>query len=175
MGNRLGNKTVRPLNKKGSVFDVMVILLVIGFTLAITSIISFKIYGEFRTATNSTLGSNADSKAILDQIDGTETLFDYIFLLIVGGLTIVGYVFAFLTREHPIFFWINIIVIFLMVFVGVIMNNAYNNVINDSLLNSTAQDFPIQNYVYNNIALILTVLIAGMLIIMFAFGGSENV
>lgn len=152
--------------------DVLLVLLVFSFTMAIASLITFNFYDQFYNETYDTFNDTTSQQA-LDTMKYQETMFDYIFLAMVIGLTIVGYVFAFMTKESPIFIWLNIIVVMVMVIAAVALSNAYEEVRENSVLNATAQEFPIQTYVFDNLPLLVTIAIAGMFLVMFTFGGSR--
>jgi magnesium-transporting ATPase (P-type) len=162
------------LGKRGSITDVLVILVVIGFVTAISFIVSFKFYNEFYAVAAPMLNSSNESVTALDSMKGTETTFDTMFMVIIIGLIIVGYILAFMTRENPIFIFIDILLILVMVVIGGAMSYAYNAVENDPQLLSTAASFPMTHFFYSNLPLIMAAAIFGMIIVMFTLGGSAD-
>ena len=164
----------RKLGKKGSITDVLVILVVIGFVTAISFMISFKFYNAFYDVAKPMLNASNESVTALDSMHGTEGTFDTMFMVIIVGLIIVGYILAFMTRENPVFIFIDILLILVMVVIGGAMSYAYNAIETDPQLLSTAASFPMMHFFYTNLPLIMAVAIFGMIVVMFTMGASAD-
>lgn len=164
------------MNKKGTVIDALVILVVIGLTLGITSLVVFKYYNDFYDQTYPIFNESATAAKSLDIAKGSETMFDYIFLATIVGLIIVGYVFAFLTRQSSIFLFLNILIALGLIVISVAAANTYDTIENDPNLAATAANFPIQSYIFGHLPFLMTLVIAGMFVVMFVFssGGADG-
>ena len=98
-------------------------------------------------------------------------VFDYS-LVAMAVIMIIGLmVTSFLIPTHPIFVVINIIGIFILVFMGMIMTNVYGEVVSGEgaeYLGDTADSYPLTNFMINNLAYIGAVAVAITSIIMFS-------
>jgi hypothetical protein len=160
--------------KRGSITDVLVTLVVIGFVTALSFLISFKFYNAFYDAAAPQLNASNYSVSALDKMHGTETTFDYLFMAIMVGMILVGYILAFMTRENPVFIFINILLIIVMVVIGGAMSYAYNEIESDTELAATAANFPVAHFFMSNLAIIMTVAILGMIVVMFTMGATDS-
>ncbi len=162
------------IGKRGSVIDILLILVIIGFTTAVAFLISFTFYNKFYTVAAPMLNSSNESITALDSMHGLESTFDNLFIAIIVGLSIVGYILAYMVKDNPVFIFINLLVIIIIVVVGAAISNAYAIIEADSELAATAASFPAQHFFYANLPIILTALIAGMIITMFVSGSSTQ-
>ena len=160
--------------KRGSITDILVILVIIGFVTALSFMVSFKFYNAFYAVAAPQLNASNYSISALDSMKGTESTFDNLFMVIVVGLIVVGYILAFMTKENPVFIFIDILVIIVMVTVGGAMSYAYTAIESDPEMLSTAASFPIQHFFYSNLPLIMAVAVFGMIVVMFTMGASAD-
>ena len=99
------------------------------------------------------------------------------FVVIFIGLILSTMITAFLVRQHPIFLFMNIIVLLIAVVVAVYLSNAYDQFISNPIFAQTAANNPLIAFIMNNSVVIIIVVGALDMIISYASfqGGSGGI
>ena len=149
----------------------MILLFVVVFSLSITIVLGDYILDTFYEAVEeggiTTVQSN-ETRVVMQE---SFLVFDYS-LMILAIIMIIGLMISsFLIPTHPIFLVINIIGIFILVFLGMVMTNVYGEIVSGEgaeYLGDSADKFSLINFMMNNIAFVGAIAIFLTSVIMFS-------
>ena len=134
-------------------------------------------YGAMDTLVVNSTTLTADQKALHVKTEGdmntSYLMFDYSLAALAIILIIGGIISSFLIPSHPIFLIVNVIGIFILVFIGMIMTNTYAEMVSGegaSYLGASADQFPMINYLMQYLPYFGAVFVAICSIVMFARG-----
>jgi len=105
-----------------------------------------------------------------------SNIWDWVFLAVFVGLMIQMLVFSFASKINIAFFWIFIILGIIILIVGVVLSNVWQEVADEPAFVDTITKFPITNALlgtYYPIA-IVSILFLGMIIMFGKFPGSKG-
>lgn len=136
------------VNKKGSLMDVMYIMITV-FVLAIVTLISYQAYSAFVTGSEDVLSDNA--KFILTKGDLTLTNFNYVFLFVLIGMTIVTIVLAFRIESHPVFFAVAIFMELILIILAVQFANIFNQLKDTQELATSSASYGVMNFIMDKL------------------------
>lgn len=160
-------------NKKGNIFAIVIIMVfvvVVGFTVIMSKFITGKFFEEFNDKVEETDEMKASETKYLDSF----LTFDYSIVVMVAILIVGLVVTSFLIPSHPIFIVINIIGIFVLVFLGMVLNNVFGELVtNGALLTATADQFPKLSFLVQNLPFIGAILVFLMSVIMYSRGSQS--
>lgn len=167
------------MKKKSQIAQAMtlfIIILVLAVTVVIGKVILNSFYSEMNVMVgNSTLtpAQKAQHTAMQTNVETSYLTFDYAIAAIAILFIIGGVITSFLIPSHPIFLVINIIGIFILVFLGMIMTNVYGELVSGegaTYLGDSADNFPLVNYLMQYLPYIGAVMVAICSIVMYARG-----
>jgi len=151
------------MKKKASIQDLALIIIFISmFTIA--SIIGTFVYRSINA--NSPFSDTPVAQRIADDYDEKAVLFDRLSLVLMVGLGIAGILSSFLTRTHPAFAFVGIIIWVIMMIMSVIFSNMYEEIA--SQLTAETSDFVVSNFIMTNLPLFILVYGALMLIVFYS-------
>jgi len=138
------------MNKKANVMDALpIIAILLGIVLfgTIISIIVSAVNTEFQA--DASIGTEA--KGII-QTGATEfpKIMDIWFMLFLIGLPLISAIFAYFNNIHPLFFWLSLPLVVLIVLIGGAINVLYDELAADSLLGAAMSASPMTSYVMGN-------------------------
>jgi len=114
-----------PKSKKGGITDLAYIMVVLT-VFAIIVLFGFKFMDEFNTKIQGTGVLDArGSTAVTQMKDMYPTVIDNTFLWLMIGLCIVALILAMLVAIHPVFFILYFVFLTIIIFVGGILSNVY--------------------------------------------------
>jgi len=161
--------------KKASIEDSIFIVILLFFA-AILFIFAFMI--------NSAISSSAIpafesiSPGISAPFTTVNNIFnntiDYVYLALFFGLVIPLIITSFLTPTHPVFYVLAIIIFIVLVFVSVVLSNAYEAIASLPVFNSAVSHMPILNYLMSNLPLISIIIGVIAAIIIFSRAGEAG-
>lgn len=158
-------------NKRGGVnaiffIAVIVILLVVWGTI---SLLGNSILKEINDDFQNEDGNSDYAKENLQQTTtGYPQTMDSSYLVIMI-LAWIGVIIASLNAfEHPIFFIIALIFISALLFIGAVLSNFYEDLANTDSMITSAADFPITYFINSNMVLVVLVILASVVITMYA-------
>ncbi len=137
-------------NKKASVYAVGILLATVVIT-AFTIVLSKYVIDNFYVNFNAAVNATAEMTQAQTALQNNFMVFDYAIVIVIVIL-LLGLIFtSFMIPTHPVFMVINFVGIFVLVFLGMILNNAYGEfVTSDTVGNyslfATAQQFPAVNW-----------------------------
>jgi hypothetical protein len=162
-------KSVIKKNKKGQITQIILLFVVI-FTITVTVLIGDYILDEVYSSLDDAGINTPAMTAAQNTIQNDFAVFDY-GIVVLGVALIVGLMItSFLIPTHPIFIVINIIGIFILVFLGMVMSNVYGEIVSgtDQILGDQADDMPLSNYFVTRLPYLGAIVILLTSIIMYS-------
>lgn len=163
------------ITKKGQVFQV-VIFMSIMLALAFTAILTYYIMTQFYSGMadmNVTTPEMAQAETTMKaQFHSVDYALVFLMVALVGGMIVT----SFFIPSHPIFFVINIIGIFVLIFIGMVMSNVYGELTasqdaNDSGITASADEIvPYTSFIINYLPYLSAIVIGIISVVMFAKG-----
>ncbi len=157
-------------SKRGTVLDLLplvVILLVFSLTILFSNTLWIEIAGT------GSLNTTAQSTRIVANTTEQWGVFDYAFLAVVIGLSITSIIAAVRVRTSPLFFFLSIILLSIVLLVTYVAREAFTQA--QGQLAGAASNFPIMIFVMDN--LLLYAIIMGVAISIGLYstkGGSDG-
>lgn len=160
---------MKKANRKGTVLDLLSIMTVLlGF--AISIVIGYYMLGQF--SSNPILTSTAQANQSMQTALAGYLIFDNLFLGALIGLSLSSIVASTLLKTSPVWFFLSIILLAILLIVGSVVSNTYQSFINTNAeLNASANAFPKMNYVMENLLLYMAVLGSLIIIGLYSFRG----
>lgn len=155
-------------SNKGSVGDGIYFMVAL-VAIAIAFIIGWVIFQEIDDRIQSGNQISAEGKSVVTQIKG-----DYLnvtnnaFLLIFIGLLIALVIGAWLIPIHPAIFWISIPIMVFIVFLAAIYGNFFYAFTESDDIASSAADFTIVTFIFNNYVYFITGVVLLLALFLFA-------
>lgn len=155
-------------NKKGSISDGAVIAIML-FGLALTIIVSYVIISDVNDAVQASDTFDATAKNVSSGLKtGFLEMADGFILVALIALGIGVFVSASLLNTHPFFFIAGVVVMGIVVTIGAVLSNAYEEFASDPAISSYANDFTILPFIFQNYPFIMVGLGALLIIGLFA-------
>lgn len=166
------------MNKKGQTAfeDVLGIIPYLFFAGLLFFIVYF-VVGQIKPEMSTALGNSLPSDSpvnISEQMDKTSGgigLFNVLFPLLLIGLIAMVFVSASFMGSHPVFFFISIILLVVMVLLGVVFSNTYQQITTDTNFGSTADTFNITHVFMKYLPVIAFIIVAIVFIIIYSQSG----
>lgn len=159
------------IGKEGSILDLVFIMVFI-FVAALSVIIAYFIYSRYTDATEDV---EAFNNTYVGNITAYSTAnlenFDYLFIFIVFGLLVLTVVSGFYVASHPVFFFISLMTLILVVILGAIFANIFDEVVVSDEVNETVDmetDFPIIDYFMSNYPTMILILGVILMVVFYA-------
>jgi len=122
--------------------------------------------------------NQTEAHMVLEDIQGIEqsNIWDYVFLAIFIGLMIQMLIFSFASKMNIAFFWIFIILAIVILGVGVILSNIWQETVSNPEFSETILRFPITNALLGSYfpLVIVAILFLGMIIMFGKFPGQDG-
>lgn len=158
--------------KKGAAGDVLIIMIII-FVVAISILISIKVFDETNTALQNAGVIPDNAKSILTSFnDKIGNLFNGMFLFLFVGITIVGMILAARVNVTPAFFIFGILLFVITIFLAAIFTNVYAELGNNSSMVDITAKFNIMNYIMQKLPIFM--LIPGTLILVVLYAKMQG-
>ncbi len=143
-------KFIKKKNKKAqfqSALLAVITLFIVGITIFFISHLRTTFYGEFDEYFNSTPEySDSEARTALQKIDAVENAaWDWVFLAAFVGLMLQMVLLSFATRINIAFYWIFAIVGVVVLIVGVVLSNVWQEMASQTAFATTITYFPITN------------------------------
>jgi len=152
---------VKSNKHRGQLQHIMLFFIVIfavGLTVILGKYILDQVYAGLENEGITTVVGNETRAAM----EANFAVFDYA-LVTMAIIMIIGLMItSFLIPTHPIFLVINIVGIFILIFLGMIMTNVYGEIVSGEgadYLGDTADQFSMFNFMMNNIAFIGAIIV----------------
>jgi len=153
--------------KRGSVFDSLFIFIAL-FALIVGGFTAYLILDQVNTEIQADDDFKGNSKANLQtQTDNFPSMIDNMIFGLMVLLTLAAAVLAFFVDTHPIFFVFGLGALIIFMVVGAAMANAYDDFRDDSTIAGIQANFPLTNFLFNN--LVVVILAQGAIILTALF------
>lgn len=139
------------MNKKGqveSIILVVITIVVIGIILFFFNHVNKQLYDSFDDYFEGNENFNdTEAHTTLENIQGVEgsNIWDWAFLAAFIGLNIQIIIFSFASRQNIAFFWLFIIIGIVVLLLGVILSNIWQDLASNPEFVTTLTRFPITN------------------------------
>lgn len=127
-----------------------VYIIVSLFAIALVSIVAIMAYSTFNTAIQASDVNTIGKTATSDFNTSFPRGLDWIVMLLLVGLPLVSFGLAFFNNISPVFFWMSLGVIYLVVLVGYGFSDGWAAFISDGAVLAQAIRMPMTNYVMSN-------------------------
>lgn len=146
-------------HKKGQIaIDIMSILIIL-FIVGITFVIGYKALSEINTDIQADADFNSDVKANVQGVATNYPIFmDNAFFIMIILFWIIMIITSLFIDSNPIFFIISVVLLFFVFVIGMIMSNAYEDIMSDGELINFSDAFPKMSFVMNNLLLVIIVI-----------------
>jgi len=162
-------------SKKGQVQSIAYFLIGI-FIIAITVILCRKIVNEFYDGMDEAGINTPIMQQVQNDMKSQAKNMDYGLVIFVVMMIIALLITSFLVPTHPIFIIVNIIGIFVLVFLGMIFHNVYGEMVSGegSELGDEADQYPLINAIIVYLPYIGAIIILITSIVMYVRGGQNG-
>jgi len=155
------------MNRKGSLLDIMLIMIILAFA-GIVILLSVKIGGDINThIQDSSFMPDNSKEASASTLNNYSNAMDSIFLFLLIGLVIGALILAALVRVHPIFIPFFFIALILIIFLSGVMSNVYTELAENDIFSSTANDLIFISTILSYLPLITGVIGIFLMVIMY--------
>jgi hypothetical protein len=168
--------------KKGfqSFEDVLYVLVYI-FSAALLIFILYFAYNQINTPiadalTNATSdgGTTYNYTAMGDSTLGAIGIFNTLFPLLILGLIVMCAVGAMYIDSHPVFFFVSLFILGIVILLGVVYSNIYEQITTDSAFGATASNFLVMNLFMKYLPWVIAIVLIITMIIMWAKPGGSG-
>lgn len=169
-------------SKKGfmnveEIFFVLVFL----FGSALFLFILYYTYGEIKDPINDALrGATPDGDATFNytsfsgEVSGGVGSFNTLYPFLLIGLIVMVIISAFTIQSHPVFFFVSIILLGVVILLGSVFSNIFQQITTNENFGTTEDNFNIVSLIMENLPLIITVIVFLTLIVMWAKPGGSS-
>jgi len=156
------------LNKRG-VFQDGLLLIVGFFVVAIGILVVYAVSDLMNTAFQGDNNLPADTKDHFNSFNTDfPSIFDWVFMTVFIGLIIGGILLAYVVPSNPLIFVIMILFTIIVGGLGGYISNAWDESTDEGLLQNSASNFPMMDFVLNNFLTVMIIVFVLMTIVFYA-------
>lgn len=168
--------------KKGfQSFEDILYVLVYIFSAALLIFVLYFIFNQINTPIADAL-TNATSDgtttynytAMGNSTLGAIGIFNTLFPVLILGLILMCAVGAMYIDSHPVFFFVSLIILGVVILLGVVYSNIYQQITEDSAFGATASNFLIMNIFMKYLPWVIAIIMIVVMIIMWAKPGGTG-
>jgi len=160
-------------NKKGNVAIDLIVIIIILFTMVISTIIGYTLYeGIYPDLINQSTGNAEAIKVTEDIHTNYPAYMDGAFLLAFVLLYIFVLVSSWALNTHPLFFIFTIILLTFVLVFGAIISNSFEEIVGEGDFGMVSVNFPYSSFILNN--LVETILVIGVSVALVLYGKSAT-
>ena len=170
------------MSKKGqfaSILLVVVTIFIIAIILLFFNRLNEQIYTQFDDYFEDSKYNQSEAHQVVEDFQEIErsNIWDYVFLAIFIGLMIQMLIFSFATKVNIAFFWIFVLLGIVVLIVGVMLSNIWQEMATQTEFTETILRFPITNTLLGTYypMVIVAILFLGMIILFGKFPGREGI
>lgn len=149
--------------KKGNIVLDALLIIVVLFACLVIAIFAFKSMDEINTKIQARNDISSQAKSLLaDNTSKAPSVFDGMFVtvfVLLWALLLIG---SYNIKTSPAIFALFLIMFAAIIFVGMLLANAADDISNDSQLSTIAQSMPKMLFIMDNFALVLVFVIASV-------------
>ena len=161
---------VQSMNKKGQLPDLFLIIVILSL-FAITTVTMVTFYNSYtETLEGNTAFDNPWNEAVEENADNLNKGYDYLFMFILVGLTILTVVLGLNVKSHPVFFFISLLLLVIVTVVSAIMSDVYTQLATNSssAIEATASTYTIIPFVMNHLPMFMFFLGMFIMVLFYA-------
>lgn len=168
------------MNKNGQIVSIIVaigMIFMVAVTVFFMNNLTVEIFTEFENVLESDeLGyNNTEVSDTISNIRFTEeNVWDYAVFAVIMGMIIQLSIFAFATRISPVFYWVYAFSSLLVLFIGAILSNIWQEMVANPELASSIARFPLTDAVLGNAFVLFASSLVIVLGIIITFGKSPG-
>lgn len=159
----------------GSMLIAIVTIFIVGIILFFLNHLNERIYSEFDDYFEDSKFNQTEAHVALEKFQAIErsNIWDWAFLAIFIGLMIQMLIFSFATKINIAFFWIFILVGIVILIVGVMLSNIWQETVDNPEFSDTILRFPIANALLGTYfpTVVVAFLFIGMIVLFGKFPG----
>jgi len=156
-------------NRKGNIILESLLVLIVLMVFALIAINGANILSDLTTEIT---GDTDVAQEAKDEITDLESRYpanlDGAFALAFGLLWLVTLITSFMVDSKPAFFVVSLVLFIGVLIAGGLLSNAYDEWSGDSEISTFADEFPMSNFILQNLIMVLLVLGGSIAIVMFA-------
>lgn len=172
MERQLGILHQNRINKKGIIYDILYLPIVL-FMLAVISFIMIQVVKDYRSQAEEGGVITGQNLEVLDNyVDKNPAATDTLFIITMVGLTLIAVVSAFFVASHPVFYIFIAVLLAIFTWFNAFYANIYQEIATTDMLIDSANDFVVIPFVmrwFPMIMLVISIIIA----IVFTAKGTE--
>lgn len=111
---------------------------------------------------------------IANQTTGGLGLFNVLYPFLLMGLIIMCVVSVFFIDSHPVFFFISLIVLGVVILLGIVFSNIYQQITTDSQFGNTSTNFSVINIFMKYLPWVIAVIVIVVMIVLFGRPGGGS-
>jgi len=155
--------------RKGNAILDGILFFVIITVVAIGWIISGHIYSEINDDMQADTTLSQDAKDLInEQEEGYASLFDGLILFVFLLMWIFVLVASYQVDSHPVFFIVTLILLVFIIIASAYLGNAMEELSQDAELGVTFAQYPVANWILNNLVLVSMTISFSIVIVMYA-------
>lgn len=167
-----GNSSNLISNKKGNAIADSIFILLVLIPFAIIIVLSYQTFTDL----NDDIQASDDLHNLSKNVSGDlhnrfPAVFDGIFIFIVGLLWVLVIAASFRIDAHPLFFILTVLLLVVVMFASSLLTNVYVDFSEDAEMQVFAEEFPMTNFVLQN--MLKTVLVMGFSIVIVLFAKNK--
>ena len=157
------------MNKRGNIDDIM-FLGIILFFIGIVSFVGVFTFNEIseRLKVTEVFNSSPVAVGVLEDAESRITMLDYFVLAVLVGFLLAIVITGYFIGGNALFMVIYFVVGAVLVFVGMVLSNVWENIVNSSAFGLTISSFGVSNHIISYLPIYLSVAIFLGLVSMFA-------
>lgn len=154
-------------NKKGIMFFEVILVFIIVFVAAVLILVGQNAFSNFNSAIQDS-GINSAAKNLTSTANTKFTALDNGLLFILIGLCFVMIFIAYMVKFHPMFIFINIVLIPVTLILTMLFSNAYESMVTNTALSATSAQMGLVPTVMTKLPYFAMVLSIIVMIVMYS-------
>ena len=155
-------------NKKGSARDIVLVLLIL-FLFGFVTVVMNMVYDKYtdtiadKEAFNTTWNVNIESNA-----QSLLLNFDYMYIFVLAALGMMVIVSAFWIKTHPLFFFISVLLLVIVVILGSMLSNVFDTAVENPDLAASLTEYTLISFVMEHLPSIILLIGGILLVVLYA-------
>lgn len=147
------------LTTKGQLGFPIVLIMVFLVVVGIVWILSINVFDDLHSSITSDGDLSNESMVVLDDLhDRAPETFDSAFAVFFVLMWIVSLVMAYYSDSYPVLFFVTLFLVIVCIAVAALLANSFNDVMSDSDLAGASAQFPITNFIVDNLPIVILVI-----------------
>lgn len=160
-----------------STFYALAFIFAAGLFIVITYYTWTQISTPIETAVNNVLPAGEQSFNVTSlnaKVNTGISVFNVMFPFLILGLFLMVIVSAFYINSHPVFFFISLVVLIVMIVLAVVFSNIYQQIIETPELSAVGEEFKITQLFLKNLPLIASLIFIVTVIVLFGLNRNSS-